>query len=296
MAGQRHDARPLSESEMDELAHVLHDFITEGGFSRKEDIVARNQRLLLSHEADSALAGLILNYGDDEDVHQALNVHRSVLRRARAIGVRAAFQELWDTVQEGGPGDGTLSPQAAEALVEVIGEFITAEDWDAARALLDAHPELLSPEADAVFGGLLETHQARRELNVVRQLTIHRDLLRRCREIGVDAAFERMANPPDTLDMLVENTVAVLTGRAAEREAWQSAINLSRVRAAEQGDAPMLALLQAIGQLLAGTPPEDIQPPSGPTAGAWRRILDGIEAGRGQNRAPHTEQETGSRD
>lgn len=276
MAGPMDGRAPLPDEDMEELAHLLHAFITEGSFARKEQLVAGHPRLLLSHEADSALAGLMLHYGDDPDVQQALDVHRSVLRRARTLGVRAAFQELWDTVETGGPG-GPLSAETAETLVEIIGEFITAEDWDAARALLDAHPALLSAEADAVFVRLIETHSARREMNVVRQLTVHRDLLRRCREVGVAAAFERMVNPPDTLDVLVENTVAVLTGRARERDAWREAVNLSRVHAAERDDAPMLALLQGIGRLLAGDPAGAVEPPPpGPHRTAWARITGAL--------------------
>ena len=275
--------RPLAEEllnpdDFDELAHLLHEFITAPTFYAKQRLVEGNARLLLSSVADSALAGLRLSYDGDSNVQEALDQHRRLLRRCREIGVRNAFLELRRLLGErpsasAAPG-GELDEAGALALVDVIGEFVTAADWSDSRRVLDAHPELLSSGADAVFERLIRTHEARHELNVVRQLIVHRDLLRRCREVGSDAAFERMANPPHELDIIAENTIAVLTDRRVEWADWQEAVRQSRIRAAELGNGPMLSLLQAVSRLLAGEAPDAIKPDlDGPYAECWARIL-----------------------
>jgi hypothetical protein len=245
----------------------------EPTFHRKQRLVESNP-LLLRTEADSALAGLILEYAGDDHVSESLLLHRSLLKRCREIGVRDAFLELRVTLGEP-PLAETYEPSPTQALVDTIGEFITQDDWQAARQWLDQHPELLSKEADDAFEALIRTHTARNQPAVVRALIIHRDLLRTCREIGVDAAFERMLNPPATLDLIAENTIAVLTDREEERDNWAETVRLSRVRAAELDDQPMLDLLRAISRLLLGDPPDTIAVKlDGEHAACWQRILD----------------------
>jgi hypothetical protein len=276
------DRSLLDDDQMDELAVLLHEFITTPTFHGKQRLVEDNPVLLLSDEADAALAGLLLAYGDDADLSEALTFHRALLRRSRQIGVTEAFVETRRKLEQAPSGDGNLSAEQAEALVDVIGEFITADDWETSYALLSEHPELLSPEADAVFERLIQTHTAREQRNVVRQLIIHRDLLRACQDIGVEAAFARMMDPPDVLDILAENTIAVLTRQPEDRETWAEAVRQSRIRAAELGQDDMLALLKAISRLLDGLMPGDIEPPpEGPHAACWRRIVEAVPPGGG---------------
>ncbi len=270
---------PLDDGLLDELAHLLHEFLTAPTFTAKQRLVEHNARLLLGNEADSALAGLHLTYADDETLLAALSHHQRLLRRCREIGVREAFLELRRQLGEGpaasDPAD--IDEAEAAALVDTIGEFITAGDWEVSRRWLEAHPELLTASADAVFERLIHTHQARHEMNVVRELVIHRDLLRACREIGVEAAFERTQNPPATLDVIAENTIAVLTGQPGVRAGWQETVRLARIRAAELDDGPMLALLRAVDRLVAGEPPESIAPAlGGEHAACWARIVGAV--------------------
>ncbi len=280
MADPPEDHTLLDDDQMDELAVLLHEFITTPTFHGKQRIVEGNHALLLSDEADATLAGLLLAYGDDDDLREALTFHRDLLRRARQIGVMEAFVESRRNLEQAPSGDGGLTAEQAQALVDVIGEFITADDWESSYALLSEHPELLTPEAEAVFERLIETHSSREQHNVVRQLIIHRDLLRACQDIGVEAAFQRMMDPPDVLDILADNTIIVLTSQPEDRETWAEAVRQSRVRAAELGQDDMLALLKAISRLLDGLMPGDIEPPpEGPHAACWRRIVETIPPG-----------------
>ncbi len=275
MTDQPIEPAPLDDNQADLLASLLYEYISAETFYSKQRLVEGNPALLLSNEANSALAALTLQYDENQQVQQSLELHRALLQRCRVIGIPDAFLELRHSIEElaaGQPDDTHL-----DALIDAIGEFITTDNWGAARAWLDAHPDLLTDEADLVFGRLIETYERRAQSNVVRQLTVHRDLLRACREMGVDAAFERMANPPDTLDLIADNTIAVLTDRPDAREEWGRTVVQSRLRAAELDDQPMLDLLRVISRLLGGEPPDQIEHSlDDKYLACWERILAGI--------------------
>ena len=74
-------------------------------------------------------------------------------------------------------------------LLETLQAFINADTWAESRRILDDHPELLSDEADALLAHLVEAARAQGDERARRVLEQHRDLLRRCREVGVEAAF-----------------------------------------------------------------------------------------------------------
>lgn len=263
---------PQPPDDADELAYLLHEFITAPTFYAKQRLVEGNPGLLLSSYADSALAALILEYADHEQMRETLTLHRAILERCRRDGIREAFAQVRRELGEGRRLE-DMPADEVQALVATVGEFITTTDWEEARAYLDEHPELLQPASDAVIERLIETHTRRQEVNVVRHLVVHRDLLRAVRELGAEAAFGRLADPPDTLDLLAENTIAVLTERPRERANWHQTVQMSRIRAAELGDEPTRRLLEAISRLLDGHPAAEVAPDvEGEHAAAWERI------------------------
>lgn len=267
---------PLDDAQLEELAALIHAYLLAPTLAGKQELVEDHQAILLSTEADSVMAGLLLEYDEDEELQHSLEVHRALLLRCRNEGIREAFLGLRRQLSgEHAPPD--LSAEDADELVRVIGEFLTTDDWDASRRWLDEHPELLTPQADAVFDRLIDTHERRHERNVVRQLIVHRDLLRACREMGVEAAFDRQLNPPDALDVIAENTIAVLTSRPEAAADWQATVQQSRIRASELEDVMMVALLRAIDALLHGEPADQVAPSlAGPHAICWQRIVDAL--------------------
>lgn len=75
-------------------------------------------------------------------------------------------------------------------LLRELQAFIQARTWAATRRVLADHPELLSDEADDVLSQLIASARESEEGgDTERILTEHRDLLRRCREVGVEQAF-----------------------------------------------------------------------------------------------------------
>jgi hypothetical protein len=92
-----------------------------------------------------------------------------------------AYQELEAEAREALAG--------ASPVLRALQAFIFAETWDASRHVVEAHPELLGDEVDALLGQLIESAQEQGDDDTLRVLEEHRALLRRCRQAGVDAAF-----------------------------------------------------------------------------------------------------------
>jgi hypothetical protein len=89
----------------------------------------------------------------------------------------------------------------AAGLVETIRQFIETATWLESYRFVQNHSELLSEEAEALFGRLLEAAAASDDDNAIRVLNEHRGVLQRAREVGATAAFaEKMNAPPEALE------------------------------------------------------------------------------------------------
>ena len=100
-----------------------------------------------------------------------------------------AYQQLAEAAQ-----------QAMPPLLQTIQEFIRAESWAESQRILEQHPELLSDQADALLGQLLDAARAQNDEGAERILGEHRTLLRRCREVGIAQAFAERSFPPEVLE------------------------------------------------------------------------------------------------
>ena len=87
-------------------------------------------------------------------------------------------------------------PSDPEQLRQTLFALIQARNLDEALRFLEAHPELLTDEADALLGRLIDTAQARGDEAALRIFERHRALLRRCREVGIEQAFAELSGPP----------------------------------------------------------------------------------------------------
>lgn len=85
--------------------------------------------------------------------------------------------------------------QEAAPLLQAVQELIVARTWDESRRVVEEHPELLDDEADDLLGRLLEAARSRGDESGERVFEEHRALLRRCREVGVEAAFAGKTGP-----------------------------------------------------------------------------------------------------
>jgi tetratricopeptide (TPR) repeat protein len=76
-----------------------------------------------------------------------------------------------------------------EQIIHSLQAFIEAKDWIASQQVLTQHPELLSDEADEALDRLITAARAQGDKKATHAFEEHRDLLRRCREIGIEKAF-----------------------------------------------------------------------------------------------------------
>lgn len=69
---------------------------------------------------------------------------------------------------------------------ETIVEFVTTDTWMESKNILERHPELLSPLTDSMIW-MLKVGQSDKVKFALKE---HRDLLIRCRTVGIQQAFD----------------------------------------------------------------------------------------------------------
>jgi hypothetical protein len=82
-------------------------------------------------------------------------------------------------------------------LFDIIQAFIQADTWAASQRVIEAHPELLSDEADQLLGQLVAVAHQQGDGQAEDAFTEHRQLLAHCRQVGVEAAFAERAMEGD---------------------------------------------------------------------------------------------------
>ena len=91
----------------------------------------------------------------------------------------------------------------SESIAAAFHEFVNAESWAAARAVLDAHAELMTEEADSVIEALIAAETGRATHEAITELATHRRLLRQCRGYGIDAAFADIVDGSSMPDEII---------------------------------------------------------------------------------------------
>ncbi len=82
--------------------------------------------------------------------------------------------------------------ERALVALELAKRFLAVETWDEAKDLVREHPELLSEDVDRTFALLIKLARAEGDEDVLWDYEVHRSVLQRCREVGVDAAFDEL--------------------------------------------------------------------------------------------------------
>ena len=203
------------EAALRALTQTLEEFIRARTWDESRRILEAHPELL-TDEADAMLGRLIdaAQAQGDEAAIRIFERHRALLRRCREVGVEEAFAEL----------------RRGSELVQALLAFIQAETWEESRRILEAHPELLTDEADAVLGQLIDAAQAQGDEAALRIFERHRALLRRCREVGIPRAFAEKMLPFGeilALQRRAENEPSLWPGVL---QAWQELIRESEKR------------------------------------------------------------------
>jgi len=154
---------------------------------------ARDHPILLMAEAEARIRQGAENArrAGQEEIARAMEERYRVLRQTVQAAQESGLtleQAIEMTAQvEKAVRSGDVDRRLA--LAQTLQDFIQADTWDESRRILEAHPELLTDEADALLGQLVQAAQAQGDEDARRILEEHRALLRRCREIGVEQAF-----------------------------------------------------------------------------------------------------------
>jgi hypothetical protein len=80
--------------------------------------------------------------------------------------------------------------------VRAFAEFVKAADDDDRKRILEDYPELLTPQAWRHIDQLVAAFGEKAGKESAAVLRAHQDLLRRCREVGSDAALIELASLP----------------------------------------------------------------------------------------------------
>ncbi len=111
----------------------------------------------------------------------------------------------------------TLYKAHSPSLEQAVTKFLEADTWEMKRQTVANHSELLNEGADFVLSKYIDRDYS---LDIKEALIEHRNLLRRCREVGVEAAFaERVSDPNFILQKIYE---------AEQSCDWYSCIMLCR--------------------------------------------------------------------
>ncbi len=98
----------MEDSSSEVIRQTVLAFVQAQSLNEKRRLVHAQPAVLMSFDADEALAALIREYGEDPDTVRHLTQHRRLLARCREAGVETAFAEI-------------LSPEAAaEELQNVV--------------------------------------------------------------------------------------------------------------------------------------------------------------------------------
>ncbi len=174
-----------------------------------------------------------------------------------------------------------------EQFVAAIVAFANAENWSAARQVLEEHPDLLTPDADLALEYLIEMTQTQGQQEAARILSLHRDLLRLAREMGVEETFARLEEHErlqtalrHVFEVIAHNTIAVLTVAPEHRLEWLTQVQQIAEQAKQARDAEMVELLGAVARLLEGDEIAAIRMTAGgPYAACWREIVEWMAEG-----------------
>lgn len=172
----------------DRVYHLVMDLVETPDWGEKQRIVWDNRDDVLSAMADSILANLAAECLEDEVARKAFEAHRKLLSLCRALGVKAAFDRVGSSDPQG-PRASVPNEQAT--LMSLLTEFLNAETLEHSMRLVLLHEEdLLAEDVDP----LLDMMRARHALHPDRAEVIatNQKLLQRCREIGVEAAYEEV--------------------------------------------------------------------------------------------------------
>lgn len=221
------------------LAKAIHEFLNASNLSKMRQILEQYPELL-SEEAESMLEAICKSAPSEEAI-ELVQDYRDFLAHCREVGIDQAFENTLS------------SSRKVENLMEVIEIFLSTSNAIDTRRILEHHPELLSEKVDSMLAALYV--KAQKE-EIIIAIQFRRNLLSRCREVGIAQAFEEISRffnetPGIDLEMIFEEIVNLSSLQDIPRKIMllQYALSLiSRQSNPEQWAFLQLDLVDSLGR------------------------------------------------
>jgi len=144
-------------------------------------------------------------------------IPRPIVPQVLAGNLEQAVQQMQAEIQQAAAElqqqmtDPPAGLPALAALAELLIEtFVKAQTWDESQRVVAQHPELLTEPADWVLAQLIS---AQEEDGARRVLQEHRELLQRCRQVGIEPAFQEKTGRNSTAGRQVPTELRPLLQR-----------------------------------------------------------------------------------
>lgn len=95
--------------------------------------------------------------------------------------------------------------RAGRRIARLVDRLVESPDWDTTRVLLSRYPELVSQAAEDHLAGLAESAVEDGDRETAAVYRFHRELIRRCRETGVDDAVAYLRKALEAVPDLVDD-------------------------------------------------------------------------------------------
>src|ERR1019366_4075267 len=193
-----------------------------------------------------------------------------------------------EAIQNGITASESVPMDASDVIIQAIGDFLGAEDWNVTRSVVEAQYAILfQPEVEAIFEQNIEQAKAGNEDRVVQLLELHLALLRECQKNGIAQAFEHllsMMQPEEELlpfdAELIPKSIHALKGSPQEKMAH---VQYLTTLSTQTTDEQLKALLNVIQLAQFGGDYSHLgQDLEGVYRQAWETILAGIAPSGGE--------------
>jgi hypothetical protein len=148
------------------------------------------QQVLLTDEADQVFAQTIENSppGTPPETANALRNYREIVRLCRQNGIDPTFEELQKP-----PGRSSESDGDAPPIMQALQAILTAPNIDALQASIQQYAHLLlTDETDTIITQNIDNAPPDAPPGLISALRDRREILRMCRQIGIDETFRRL--------------------------------------------------------------------------------------------------------
>lgn len=190
----------MLESSIKAVNKAILMFVEAESWIECKQVVQTQRDLLLTDAADQILVGWIKQSEDNAQATSVFHEYRNILARCRQEGIEVAFADRVRPSQE---------------VYDAVLALVQAKNWAECKQLVEREAKwLLDEGANQVLLSWLK--QSQQDPHAMRVFNEYRELLLRCRQEGIEAAFATRVRPPKAVFDAVRLLLAVKDETAAK--------------------------------------------------------------------------------